>query len=1384
MKTIWKRLLCCLCLFGAHIQTQAQLPVADFSASPISGIAPLNVAFRDLALGPVTSWEWNFGDSSHSRSPNPTHTFTTPGTYSVLLRVKGAAGSDTKNKADYVRILSQPPNVARAPGPTGPGGPPGGSVNRPLLRPALALSPSVLNFGAVASGASSQLTFDIVNPGWGSIELQQLDILLGPFGTAEAFTLELEGRTIAGTDSDLAHAFSPPITVGKTPIRATLTFAPTTQQFDSIALRFRGFWSGRNFIGATLHVDGLGGHEGDPFLHVVIDGEEWIADFDGDGVEHSVLRGSGSHTHEPGKSLVSYEWEIDGAIVSTSDTLGIDLPVGAKSMILRITDDDTPPKYLSEPFTVEVVTTSNIPGTLVSYYGSQGGEASLLLDSVPANVDYRERRADYTVGTIGGMVGGSPFSEDVMAQVEGEITVGALASYEFTAVGGSDHRIEVDGIPVSGPVLLTAGTHALEVRFAVDFLTDLPLEVRMATDNDATVSIPNEIIRHDESTIPPLIHSITPDIGQSAGGNTVVIDGFGFSPCNQVTLHWGDSDFTENDFVSISSTQIVMVTPPGGGLIGVSVSTGNGETPTHPFTYLLDGPVPISFLRTHIYPLEDVINAAWGPDGRLYVAQLGGQVTAIEFDEDYNIVSQATYVGVSELSNNDLIGIAFNPYDPPTPVRLYLGHGEHWANGGTTPTEPSPYSGQISTLDGPNFDDPIPLITGLPVSNHDHAINQIAFDNNGDLLISVGSMTNAGVKHSNHGDIPESPLSAAILKAHTSRPDFNGEITYVETTSQVENDDQRVGNLVDVAPGSDVEVWAAGLRNAFGLVYTTKSRTYATDNGPNSIFGAASTGSATQDPGPYDDDEINLIEWGNYYGSPNRNRGRTDTRQNIYRARLRGPASIPNTFTQMIAWTPPSSDGIDEYRSDTFQGQMRGNLIIQEYLNKMRRVVLRPDGRSLSGQSVFEPNTNALSCVTCPGGTIISLDFLNDEIEVFEPDDLSSTGLVLHDVFPWRGPAVGGTPFVIAGIGFGNLDDTSVSFGGNSATLTEVTSKRIRGTVPAELSPTTDLVDIVVTVDGISDDLPDAYRYLYGPGLEPGRWETLDPLPVPLGEVSAGVVDGSMYLVGEGTGQTYRYDCLNRQWLNNVASRPFKGHHHGVEVLDGKLYLIGGLGAGSEGKLQIYDPLTDQWSLGADMPWVAGSPSTAAIEGKIYVAGGIVSTFTVGTAAVYDPVLDNWTIIRQMPNGGRNHTAAATDGNRFYIFGGRRAGNFVTNGYSDTFVYDPASNTWDWSGAISSTLAPIPEARGGMNKAVYLRGEFYVFGGETLDDPDALPGTRVYDRVDVYSPATNSWRSEQPMLTPRHGICPVLFQGHIFLPGGGTVAGGSQSTIFDSFTRQ
>ncbi len=44
----------------------------------------------------VTGYAWDFGDGTTSTEANPTHTFATPGTYTVTLRASNSAGSDTR----------------------------------------------------------------------------------------------------------------------------------------------------------------------------------------------------------------------------------------------------------------------------------------------------------------------------------------------------------------------------------------------------------------------------------------------------------------------------------------------------------------------------------------------------------------------------------------------------------------------------------------------------------------------------------------------------------------------------------------------------------------------------------------------------------------------------------------------------------------------------------------------------------------------------------------------------------------------------------------------------------------------------------------------------------------------------------------------------------------------------------------------------------------------------------------------------------------------------------------------------------------------------------------------------------------------------------------
>ena len=294
-------------------------------------------------------------------------------------------------------------------------------------------------------------------------------------------------------------------------------------------------------------------------------------------------------------------------------------------------------------------------------------------------------------------------------------------------------------------------------------------------------------------------------------------------------------------------------------------------------------------------------------------------------------------------------------------------------------------------------------------------------------------------------------------------------------------------------------------------------------------------------------------------------------------------------------------------------------------------------------------------------------------------------------------------------------------------------------------------------------------------------WRPRAPMPGNLGEVAAGIIGRYLYVLGEGTNETLRYDLSQGVW-GVAAPRLFFGDHHAGETFGGKLYLFGGFRA--EGRTQIYDPAVDWWRPGAAMPFAAASSASAVIGDRIYVAGGIVADTTTPEAAVYDPATDTWRRIAPMP-AGRNHAASATDGRRMFVFGGRGKGsgdrNEVANGFADVQIYDPATDRWTTSADSSSGIAPLPQARGGMGKAVYLAGEFYVLGGETRDGPGATPD-RVYARVDIYDPVRNRWRRGRDMPVPRHGIFPVEAGGRIFVAGGGTHAGGSRSRTFDFYT--
>ncbi|WP_084600707.1 PKD domain-containing protein [Methanolacinia paynteri] len=75
-------------------------PVANFTSTPASGYAPLEVSFEDLSTGDPTFWSWDFGDNTSSALKNPpVHTYNNSSTYSVTLTAcnEGGCNSTTIN---------------------------------------------------------------------------------------------------------------------------------------------------------------------------------------------------------------------------------------------------------------------------------------------------------------------------------------------------------------------------------------------------------------------------------------------------------------------------------------------------------------------------------------------------------------------------------------------------------------------------------------------------------------------------------------------------------------------------------------------------------------------------------------------------------------------------------------------------------------------------------------------------------------------------------------------------------------------------------------------------------------------------------------------------------------------------------------------------------------------------------------------------------------------------------------------------------------------------------------------------------------------------------------------------------------------------------------
>jgi len=87
--------------------TTNEPPVANATATPLSGTAPLNVDFNGTAStddGEIVTYLWDFGDNSTGNGVTPTHTYPDEGTYSVTLTVTDNEGAQDTSSPITINV--------------------------------------------------------------------------------------------------------------------------------------------------------------------------------------------------------------------------------------------------------------------------------------------------------------------------------------------------------------------------------------------------------------------------------------------------------------------------------------------------------------------------------------------------------------------------------------------------------------------------------------------------------------------------------------------------------------------------------------------------------------------------------------------------------------------------------------------------------------------------------------------------------------------------------------------------------------------------------------------------------------------------------------------------------------------------------------------------------------------------------------------------------------------------------------------------------------------------------------------------------------------------------------------------------------------------------
>jgi hypothetical protein len=231
---------------------------------------------------------------------------------------------------------------------------------------------------------------------------------------------------------------------------------------------------------------------------------------------------------------------------------------------------------------------------------------------------------------------------------------------------------------------------------------------------------------------------------------------------------------------------------------------------------------------------------------------------------------------------------------------------------------------------------------------------------------------------------------------------------------------------------------------------------------------------------------------------------------------------------------------------------------------------------------------------------------------------------------------------------------------------------------------------------------------VYDPATD--SWSQKTKIPLAGEQFQANVLNGKIYLTGGLVStDTQIYDPSTDTWSSG-APIPTQVYSYGSTVANGKMYVLGGFSQTSNLN-QIYNPQSNTWSTGRVVPTPVIGETAAVTTGtnapeKIYIIGGRVSSSTTANSVnqVYDPATDQWTSGSDMPTARFNFGVALVD-DLLYAIGGVASSSHTAAPYNTNEQYTPIGYGTVSSASPSGSVAPtstIGQGLGGGQLGVIL----------------------------------------------------------------------------------